>query len=106
MECTCVGILLGYISTSILYCFTTKFIGRHPFNLLWKPSIGIVAGHLLSFYAPTYTNVSIVTSLQQTQPLFVILLARRYLAKLEVIDLKLILGSIAILCGVILVSTV
>lgn len=112
-----VGIFLGYISSSILYFFilialnrrnhnSTRFIDGRSFNLLWKPSIGIATGHLLSSYALTYADVSIVTSLQQTQPLFVILLARRYLPKLEIIDLKLILGTIAILCGAILVSTI
>jgi len=110
-----IGIFLGYLSTFILYCLiltildskdiSTRFNSR-SFKLLWKPSIGIAGGHLLSFYALTYTDVSIVTSLQQMQPLFIILLAKRYLAKLEIIDLKLILGTIAILCGAILVLIV
>jgi len=106
-----VGILLGYISTLILYCLVFIALGnksnvsisRHSLGLLWKPSIGIAIGHLFSFYALAYTDVSIVTSFQQMQPLFIIILARRYLAKLEIINLKLIIGTIAIMCGTILV---
>jgi drug/metabolite transporter (DMT)-like permease len=110
-----IGIFLGYTSAFILYCLiltildsrgiSARFDSR-SFKLLWKPGIGIAIGHLLSFYALTYTDVSIVTSLQQMQPLFIILLAKHYLAKFEVIDLKLILGTIAILCGAILVLIV
>ena len=74
-------------------------------QLFWKPGVCLSLGWVLAFYALSYEGVSIVTSLLQTESLFVLFLAHVHLKELERISSKVIIGTILVVIGVMLVST-
>lgn len=107
-----VGTAMAYVSSLIFYALVIPSapnlrklaaLNKRSFGLLLMPGILICAGHMSSFYAVRYGDVSLVTPLIQTEPLFIFLLVRYYLKGLEPISPKLVIGAIAIILGVALV---
>lgn len=105
------GVAIGYFLSFLLYLlFLTSSNMRHymilskDFRLFWKASIFQSLGWVFSFYALSYEKVSIVSSIIQTDPLFILFLSYLYLKELENISLKVILSTVLIVIGAILVS--
>lgn len=72
--------------------------------MFWKAGAGMSLGWILSFYALSYENVSIVTPLLQTEPLFILFFVYLYLKKLEHISFKLVISTLLIVIGAMLVG--
>jgi len=97
--------LLLYLPPLILSSTTRSSLSlRKDFQLFWKAGVCMSLGWISIFYALSQERVSIVTSLTQTHPLFVLFFAYLYLKELEPISLELIVSSILIVIGVMLVS--
>jgi len=77
---------------------------RKDFRLFWKAGIfGALGAGLISF-ALSSEQLSLVTPVSQTEPLFVIFFTYLYLKNTEQISYKLFISTILIVFGVILVS--
>jgi drug/metabolite transporter (DMT)-like permease len=110
------GVAIGYLSSLVMYVLLLMFTNRNPgtqfrsmitvqnFKLFWKSGVLMSVNWILVFFALSFENVSLVTPLLQTEPLFVLLLTNLYLKDKEQISLRLFIASIPLLIGVILVS--
>lgn len=63
-------------------------------------------GIMTSFLALSLTQVVIVSPLQSTSPLFALISARLFLARIETITFRLVLGTIFVVTGVILITII
>ena len=106
------GAAIGYFSTFLLYLILpfssynkrgSKFSGK-DFRLFWKAGVGMSLAWILSFYALQHGRVSIVTSLIQTEPLFILFFTHLYLKELECVSFKLLISALLIVTGVMFVS--
>ena len=94
----------------LLLSLTFSFGTQRPKHLkkeirvFWKAGVCQAFGWILASYALSHEQVSIVTPIIQTKPLFILLLSYLYLTGLERISLKVIIGTILIVTGVILIS--
>jgi uncharacterized membrane protein len=59
---------------------------------------------MLAFYALSFEDVSVVTPLLSTEPLFVVFFAYLYLRRLECVSTKLALSIVLTVLGVVLVT--
>lgn len=84
----------------------SKLLNKQSFKLFWKSGLGLCIGHLLSFYALSYGNVSTVVPLMQTEPLFIFLFIHFLCKGTERISIKLIIGAITIIMGVALLTII
>jgi drug/metabolite transporter (DMT)-like permease len=105
------GVAIGYSSSFLLYLLLLtssnmrySTLLRKDLRLFWKPGVFLSLGWVLSFYALSYERVSIVTSLIQTEPLFILFLAHLHLKGLERTPLAVVISTILIVTGAILVS--
>ncbi len=73
-------------------------------RLFWAAGIGQAITWLLSFYALTFEDVSIITPLVSIEPVFVAIFAFLYLRKIERVSSKLIVSIILTVLGVVLVT--
>jgi drug/metabolite transporter (DMT)-like permease len=78
---------------------------KRDFRFFWKAGIGQALSWILSFYALSYEEVSIITPLLAIEPLFVVFFAYFYLRELERVSPKLVASIILTVVGVILVIT-
>ena len=103
---------IGFFSSSLFYLFLSKSSyskGKSLFSakdvkLFWKAGIFMSLGSISTLYALSLERVSLVTPLMQTEPLFVLFFAQVFLKELEKISLKVLVGTLLIVVGVILVS--
>jgi len=103
------GVAIGYSLSSFLYIIVLVCSGTarghfslsKDFRLFWKAGACLSFGWLLVFYALSYERVSIVTSLMQTQSLFVLFFSHLLLKESEHISSRLIIGTILVLIGVV-----
>lgn len=106
------GVAVGYTTSLIVYVIVAlasknsniKKFSTEDLKLFWKPGVGIAAGWLLSFLALSQEMVSIVTTVLQTELLFIILFGYLFLRKLEKFSLKLAASAALIVIGVILIT--
>ncbi len=105
------GVATGYSSTLLLYLpLLISYTTRGPtfsvkdFRMFWKAGVGMSLGWILSFYALSHENVSIVAPLLQTEPLFILFFVYLYLKKLERTSFKLVISTILIVIGATLVG--
>ena len=106
------GAAVGYAFSLSLYLLLLSisetwhrsFFPKRDFRLFWKAGLGITLSMILSFYAVSYEEVSIVTPLLAVEPLFVVFFAYLYLKELEQISYKLVLSVILTVSGVALVG--
>ncbi len=104
------GVAIGYSLSFLLYFLLSTSSNAHymplieDIRLFWKPGIFLSLGWIFSFYALSYEKVSVVTSINQTGPLFILFFSYLYLKEIESISLKVIFGTIIIVIGAILVS--
>jgi drug/metabolite transporter (DMT)-like permease len=72
--------------------------------LLLISGVAAACGIIANFFALAMAPVVIVSPLQSTSPIFALLMSHLFLRHLERITLKLILGSILVVGGVILIT--
>ncbi|MCX8152872.1 MAG: DMT family transporter [Candidatus Bathyarchaeota archaeon] len=105
------GVTIAYASSLFAYSLvlaghnsTRKELSiKRDLQLFWKAGVGQAISWILIFYALSCEQVSTVTSLLVTEPLFVAIFAYLYLRKLDNVSPKLIMGIILIVCGVALI---
>jgi drug/metabolite transporter (DMT)-like permease len=71
--------------------------------LFWVAGVGQAITWMLSFYALSYDDVSVITPLLSIEPVFVALFAYLYLRKIERVSPKLVSIVLTVL-GVVLVT--
>ncbi len=77
---------------------------KRDLHLFWLAGVGQAISWILSFYALSLENASLITPLLSTEPLFVVLLAYVYLRGQETVSFKLGAGIILTCIGVFLVT--
>lgn len=106
------GVAVAYTFSFLLYAAMLLFFRqtrqalslKRDLRLFWLAGIGQAISWILSFYALSLENASLITPLLSVEPLFVVLLAYLYLKGQETISLKLAAGIILICLGVALVT--
>ncbi len=77
---------------------------KKDLRLFWAAGIGQAVTWILSFYALSYSEVSIVTPLLSTEPVFIAIFAYFYLKKIERVSAKLLVSIILTVLGIVLVT--
>ena len=77
---------------------------KRDLRLFWIAGIGQAITWMLSFYALSYAEVSVVTPLLSIEPVFVALFAYLYLRKIEQVSVKLLVSIILTVLGIVLVT--
>ena len=77
---------------------------KRDLRLFWAAGVGQAITWILSFYALSYAEVSVVTPLLSIEPVFVALFAYLYLRKVEQVSVKLWVSIVLTLLGVVLVT--
>ena len=97
--------LLPYALMLMLSTSTRKELSlKQDLRFFWKAGIGQALSWILSFYALSYEQVSVITPLLSIEPLFVALFAYVYLRELEHVSRKLVVSIILTVLGVMLVT--
>jgi drug/metabolite transporter (DMT)-like permease len=78
---------------------------KKDFRFFWAAGVGQAVSWILSFYALSMEEVSVITPLLSIEPLFVTFFAYFYLRELEFVSPKLVASIILTVFGVILVTT-
>jgi len=105
------GIAIGYTFSLITYALILAFSAstrqelslKQNFRFYWKAGIGQALSWILTFYALSYEQVSIVTPILAIEPVFVAFFAYFYLKEVERVSLKLVASTVLIVLGVALV---
>jgi uncharacterized membrane protein len=105
------GVSIAYSAALVFYIviFISSTQLRKRINFVkelaafWKPGVFFTVAWVLSFYALSFEQVSIVASLLQIEPLLVILFTHILLKDVEKVSLKLIVGTGIIIIGVLFV---
>lgn len=107
------GVAVGYLAALCFYALflgssstmrISLFLNRQNLRFFWKAGVCLSVGWLLTFYALSRGDVSIVTSILQVQPLFIVLLAHLFLKEVEVISRGVVAGATIIIAGVALIA--
>jgi drug/metabolite transporter (DMT)-like permease len=77
---------------------------KRDLRLFWIAGIGQAITWMLSFYALSYAEVSVVTPLLSIEPVFVALFAYLYLRKIEQVSVKLWVSIILTVLGIVLIT--
>ena len=106
------GVAVAY--TFSLVPFLVIFLASKPtreavslkkdLRLFWAAGIGQAVTWVLSFYALSNSEVSIITPLLSTEPVFVAIFAYFYLKKIEKISVKLLVSIFLTVLGIVLVT--
>lgn len=78
-------------------------LNRETFSQFGVAAILMCLGWLCNFYALKFEEVTVVSSLRATQPVFVVFFAYLLLKRLERLSLKLVIGAILTVVGVLVV---
>jgi drug/metabolite transporter (DMT)-like permease len=77
---------------------------KRDMRLFWVAGVGQAITWMLSFYALSYDDVSVITPLLSIEPVFVALFAYLYLRKIERVSPKLVVSIVLTVLGVVLVT--
>jgi len=108
-----VAVAIAYLSALCLYTLLSALsttmrrsisLSRENLQLFWKPGLILCVGHLCSYYALRYGDVSLVSPLMNVESFFIFILAYIFLRGLEKITDKLVIGTLIIVTGVSLVT--
>ena len=77
---------------------------KRDLRLFWVAGVGQAITWMLSFYALSFDEVSVITPLISIEPVFVALFAFLYLRRLERVSSKLIVSIVLTVLGVVLVT--
>ncbi|MGB9913920.1 MAG: DMT family transporter [Candidatus Bathyarchaeales archaeon] len=106
------GVIIAYASSLLIYSLvlavhapTRKELSvTRDLRLFWKAGVGQAISWVLIFYALSCEQVSTVTTLLVTEPLFVAIFAYLFLRKVDNITRRLALGTVLTAFGVALVT--
>jgi drug/metabolite transporter (DMT)-like permease len=97
--------LLPFLAIYLAFKPTREAVSlKRDMRLFWVAGIGQAVTWLLGFYALSNADVSVVTSILSTEPVFVALFAYLYLKKIEKVSAKLLISIILTVVGIILVT--
>jgi DME family drug/metabolite transporter len=107
------GVAVAYTFSFLPYVLMLVFSGstrkalslKQDVRFFWLAGIGQALSWILSFYALSFEEVSIITPLLSVEPLFVALFAYIYLRDLEQVSRKLVVSIVLTVLGVVLVTT-
>jgi drug/metabolite transporter (DMT)-like permease len=77
---------------------------KRDLRLFWIAGIGQAITWMLAFYALSFEDVSVITPLVSTEPVFVAIFTYLYLRELEQVSVKLLLSVGLTVIGVVLVT--
>ena len=105
------GIAVGYTCALLTYALIIAFSAstrkelslKQDFRLYWKAGVGQALSWILTFYALSYEQVSVVTPILAIEPVVVAFFAYLYLKEVERVSFKLVASTILIVTGVVLV---
>jgi uncharacterized membrane protein len=106
------GVAVAYTFSLLPYALmmfsssTRKSVSlKQDLRFFWIAGVGQAVSWILSFYALSYEEVSIITPLLSVEPIFVALFAWFYLREMERVSPKLIVSILLTVFGIILVTT-
>ncbi|MEM1514452.1 MAG: DMT family transporter [Candidatus Bathyarchaeia archaeon] len=104
------GVTIGYSSALLSQLLVSRLL-RMPLlpsfkdiHLFWRPGVLLILGWTSATYALNYEKVSVITTIIQVEPLFILFLTFLKLRELERISTKVVIGTILIVIGVSLVT--
>lgn len=104
------SVVMGYFSALLSQLLALRLL-RMPsplsskdIRLFWKPGVLLIIGWVSASYALNYEKVSIITTIMQAEPLFILILTYLKLREVERISMKVVIGTILIIMGVSLVT--
>jgi DME family drug/metabolite transporter len=77
---------------------------KRDMRLFWVAGVGQAITWMLSFYALSLDDVSVITPLLSIEPVFVAIFAYLYLRKIEPVSKRLVLSIVLTVLGVVLVT--
>lgn len=77
---------------------------KRDMRLFWAAGVGQAITWMLSFYALSFDDVSVITLLLSIEPVFVAIFAYLYLQKIEHVSKKLVVSIVLTVLGVVLVT--
>jgi drug/metabolite transporter, DME family len=77
---------------------------RRDMRLFWVAGVGQAITWMLSFYALSFDDVSVITPLLSIEPVFVALFAFLYLRRIERVSQRLVVSIVLTVLGVVLVT--
>jgi drug/metabolite transporter (DMT)-like permease len=77
---------------------------KRDMRLFWVAGVGQAITWMLSFYALSFDDVSVITPLLSIEPVFVAIFAYQYLRKIEHVSKKLVVSIVLTVLGVVLVT--
>jgi drug/metabolite transporter, DME family len=77
---------------------------KRDLRLFWAAGVGQAITWMLSFYALSFDDVSVITPLLSIEPVFVAIFAYLYLRKIEHVSKRLVVSIILTVLGVVLVT--
>ncbi len=106
------GVAIAYSFSLIPYALILLFSAsavkgvslKRDFGFFWKAGIGQAVTWVLSFYALSFEEVSVVNPLLSVEPIFVAFFAYLYLKEVEQVSAKLVVSIVLTVFGVILVT--
>ena len=97
--------LLPFLVMLVFSAPTRKELSlRRDMRLFWVAGVGQAITWMLSFYALSFDEVSVITPLLSIEPVFVALFAFIYLRKIERVSSKLVVSIVLTVLGVVLVT--
>jgi drug/metabolite transporter, DME family len=78
---------------------------KRDMRFFWVAGVGQVITWILSFYALSLDDVSVITPLLSIEPVFVAIFAYLYLRKIDPVSKRLVLSIVLTVLGVVLVTT-
>ncbi len=97
--------LLPFIAMLVFSEPTRKGLSlKRDTRLFWLAGVGQAVTWILSFYALSFDDVSVITPLLSMEPVFVALFAYLYLPKIERVSPRLVVSIVLTVLGVVLVT--
>ena len=108
------GVGLGYLTSLCIYVIllatsrknrSSVSLNQKNLRLFGKAALFMCGAWLCSLYALRYGQVIVVTSLLNIEPVFVLLFTHLLLKRLEKVTLRLTVGTVVTLLGVLCITT-
>jgi DME family drug/metabolite transporter len=97
--------LLPFLIMIVSSASTRKELSlKRDMRLFWAAGVGQAITWMLSFYALSFDDVSVITPLLSIEPVFVAIFAYLYLKKIEHVSKKLVVSIVLTVLGVVLVT--
>ncbi len=97
--------LLPFLTILVSSASTRKELSlKRDMRLFWAAGVGQAITWMLSFYALSFDDVSVITPLLSIEPVFVGIFAYLYLRKIEYVSKKLLVSIVLTVLGVVLVT--